>query len=101
MGMAVCLDLETTAWTAQLDLLWPQVVAFAAGLDEDAESGTDHADALVGAQEAWRAHRDAECAWAWQRWSQGTIRVLVGGGCKRDMTAARVRDMRDWLRGGQ
>lgn len=102
IGMSECLVAETQAWDAQLNALWPEVTAMAKALDaEERGGGTPNQDALLAAQRAWIAFRDAECSWAWQRWSQGTIRTLIAGSCQRDLTASRVTDFRGWLQRGQ
>jgi len=101
IAMAECLHAETQAWDDRLNALWPQVLAQARARDAaDRGGGGAHEDALRAAQRAWIGFRDAECAWEYQRWSAGTLRVLFAGSCRLEMTAARVIDFRGWLAEG-
>lgn len=95
-----CLAAETRVWDGMLNTLWPEVMTLARSQDAGRGDGTTaSADSLRAAQRAWIGFRDAECGWAWQRWSEGTIRVIVAGDCQMRRTAERVLDFRDWLAG--
>lgn len=97
--LASCLARETDAWDAHLNSEWSNVRAEAAARDA-ADAGADGANvkALLAAQRAWLAYRDAECDNTYQRYIGGTIRSLTAGACLADMTAERVIDFRDWQR---
>ena len=101
LAIAECLAAETRVWDGMLNGLWPEVMALARSQDAGRGDGTTaSADSLRAAQRAWIGFRDAECGWAWQRWSEGTIRSIVAGDCQMRRTAERVLDFRDWLAGG-
>lgn len=101
LSITDCLAAETRVWDGLLNALWPEVVALARSQDAGRGNGTPASeDRLRAAQRAWIGFRDAECGWAWQRWSEGTIRSIVAGDCQMRRTAERVLDFRAWLAGG-
>jgi uncharacterized protein YecT (DUF1311 family) len=94
-GMAACTQAETQAWD---DLLNSEYVALrdrARAMDAG-ETNPDYAvraDALLTAQRAWIAFRDAECALAYSEFGGGSMRRLSASGCHLQMTAERTIDL--------
>ncbi|MDF2231134.1 DUF1311 domain-containing protein [Albimonas sp. CAU 1670] len=101
-GMSACLGAETEAWDAILNAMWPRVKAAAEqadAIESPQEMGLpSRAQALLDAQRAWIAFRDAECLHAYAMGGSGTIRTLYGASCQLEQTAGRVLDFRQWLR---
>ena len=104
MGMAECTMLEEEAWDRWLNVAYRALRADLAGRDaEAAESalgaGASREGALVAAQRAWIAFRDAECGLRWTLDQEGTIRSLSYSGCQLSFTAARALELRDMAGG--
>ena len=97
LAMANCALAEAGAWDLLLNRYWPDLRAQAREEDADDET-TARADALVAAQRAWIAWRDADCAFEYARWGRGSARHVAGHACLAARTAARVRKFRSWLR---
>lgn len=92
MGIGQCLLAETDAWDRILNGEWKQVRSV---FKDDATAS----DSLLGAQRAWIAWRDAECAFQYDRYGGGSMRSIAGTGCRMVLTARRafeLRDMREW-----
>ena len=105
LGMAECLSAETAAWDRILNADWKRARAAARAHEASGEAeaagatpGTEAA--LIAAQRAWIAFRDAECGLRYAMWIGGTFRVIAAGTCLRDMTAERVLDIREYLEEG-
>lgn len=88
IGITACTLAETGAWD---DLLNREY-----GATRDAFAGVEGlTDQLLAAQRAWIAYRDAECALAYARWQDGSMRGIVGANCVMVMTARRTVELRD------
>lgn len=95
-GMVSCVAAETAIWDEFLNLSYRDLRANMRELDADALGGDiSRADALRDAQRAWIAFRDAECAFNWAIFQDGTMRSLVSSGCFLDMTARRTFELRN------
>lgn len=81
-----CLSREHEAWDALLNRYWKQL--------RDSAKADGTWDSLLAAQRAWLAFRDAECAYRYEVFADGTIRTVIGASCMRDLTAQRVIDFR-------
>ncbi|MCA8881185.1 MAG: DUF1311 domain-containing protein [Rhodobacteraceae bacterium] len=108
LSLSRCQLDEIAAWDSLLNEFWPEVLALARQLDETYKMdgitySEDGASVKIAreAQRAWIAFRDADCAWTYQRWLDGSIRVLMAGECQLDRTANRVLDFRDWVIRGE
>lgn len=88
-GTAQCLAAETAVWD---DLLNTEYKALRAQM---LAQGEGLGDSLLDAQRAWIAFRDADCAFDYARWGDGSIRQIVGANCLMQMTAARAIALRD------
>lgn len=86
MGMVDCLARETAWWDQLLNANYGTLRS-----DMEGEAFT----ALRDAQRAWIAFRDAECAFRYTFWREGTIRSLFYGSCRLDLTARRAIDLED------
>ena len=82
IGIAECLMREQRAWDELLNLWWAPMKARAQA------NGTW--DALLAAQRQWIKDRDAECARRYDAADGGSIRVIWGAACQRDLTAAKA-----------
>lgn len=92
IGIVACISSETTAWDGLLNAEYRATRARMRDL------GGGRAEALLDAQRAWIAFRDAECTLSYIRWQEGTIRSIVAANCQMVMTARRtiaLRDMRE------
>ncbi len=88
LDIVACMGRETAAWDALLNRWYKELKA---PLDEPS------AEALRDAQRAWIAFRDADCAFAYTRWGDGSMRNVAGAYCQRDRTAGRAIELRDHL----
>ena len=91
-AIAACIAAETAAWDAILNDEYRATRAILAGGSDQA---IDTEAALLAAQRAWIAYRDAECDLAYARWHDGTIRSIVGANCHLVFTATRAIELRD------
>ncbi|MEC9433724.1 MAG: lysozyme inhibitor LprI family protein [Pseudomonadota bacterium] len=98
-GMAACALAERDAWDALLNSWWKPLRARALKLDEAAgdDAAPAAAPALLEAQRAWLAFRDAECAYDDALGGGGTIRRIHAAGCLMRLTAERALRFRERL----
>lgn len=82
VSLASCLEREHGAWDALLNAWWKPLRARAKG------NGTW--DALLASQRQWIKDRDAECQRAYDAAGGGSIRVIYGWECQRDLTAQKA-----------
>ncbi|MEM6825540.1 MAG: lysozyme inhibitor LprI family protein [Pseudomonadota bacterium] len=103
LGLTFCNATETAAWDILLNEEYRATRAWAEARDADERAYfpefANLADALLEAQRAWIAHRDAECGLAYAMWGSGSMRHIAGTGCVLEMTARRTLELRA-LRGG-
>jgi len=95
VGMTACFAMEADLWDAELNRIWPALRKAAKAQDAveaDVMGGAfaNFDDALLQAQRAWIAFRDAECALDYAQWGAGSMRSIAGAACRMDMTAERV-----------
>ena len=86
VGMAQCNQRETMWWDEQLNDLYATI---------SGSIGAQEFDELQKAQRAWIAFRDAECAFQYFYWREGTISRLFGSFCTLETTAERTLDLRE------
>lgn len=96
IGIVGCLQAETAAWDTILNREYKTTRA---QLDQFDSGQPPVSEALLAAQRAWIAYRDAECSLAFERNRTGTIRSVAAGACMLQMTAQRSLELRD-MRGG-
>ncbi|MCB8839108.1 lysozyme inhibitor LprI family protein [Aurantimonas sp. VKM B-3413] len=93
-GIDACLDRELQAWDAILNERYRTAMTAAKEVDErlQAESGAEPsvAAALLKAQRAWIAFRDAECDRRYEFFKEGTIRTNIFYACVNALTADRA-----------
>lgn len=90
LGIVACLDRETAWWDERLNAHYQ---------DLQTTLDADLASALQTAQRAWIGFRDADCAFAYAYWQEGSIRSVAFASCVRDATAARaiaLGEITDW-----
>ncbi len=95
-GIAGCIAAETAAWDDLLNEAYRATRDDLTAQDRaDGAPAVPRAPALLAAQRAWLAFRDAECDLSYARWQDGTIRSIVGANCRMVMTAERTVALRD------
>lgn len=98
IGIDTCLGRETAAWDTLLNKSYKIAVASAETMDKrlvsDGLYEPGAAAALVKAQRAWIAYRDAECDRRYELFKEGTIRTNIASGCLLDLTAQRAIEFR-------
>lgn len=97
VSMGACIAAETQAWDDLLNETYGIVRPELARRDAEYGYAISTADELRNAQRAWIAFRDAECGLLWAMYQEGTMRTLIGGSCRLDMTARRVFELRALL----
>ncbi|MGR3464365.1 lysozyme inhibitor LprI family protein [Limimaricola sp.] len=80
--IADCLMRETAAWDAWLNAWW-------APMRERAKANGTW-ERLLASQRRWITERDAECRRAYDSAGGGSIRVIYGAACHRDLTARKA-----------
>lgn len=99
VGMMTCLIREADAWEALLAQEYAGAITLMRADDEiGRDSPPPHLrreEALIAAQQAWLAWREAECGFAYAQWGSGSFRVIAAGDCRVQMTARRTLDLRD------
>lgn len=97
LGTNDCLSREAAAWDVLLNRDWPNLRAKMRQRDVDnsvAALGLTGADsALLAAQRAWLAFREAECAAQAAEWGAGTIGSTMHAACWLEMTARRAIEL--------
>ncbi len=88
IGSVQCISAETEIWDGKLNEEYKVTRAFFAGMDTS--DGGQRVDALLKAQRAWIAFRDAECAMEYSTWGAGSIRSIAGADCLMSLTAERA-----------
>ena len=98
LGMTSCLNAEAKVWDQFLNIEYKATRAHAKAMDADeAEYFPEfarRAEALLAAQRAWIAFRDAECDLAYAEWGSGSMRNIAWADCQMQMTAERAIDLR-------
>ncbi|MEO1139559.1 MAG: lysozyme inhibitor LprI family protein [Pseudomonadota bacterium] len=92
LGIVECVMAETQVWDSALNA---QYKATRAHVDAVDTGQPPVSNALLTAQRAWIAFRDAECALAFELRRGGTIRSVAAAVCQMRMTAARTIELRD------
>ncbi len=88
IGAVKCLSAETKIWDGKLNDEYKATQSFYAAMDHE-DSG-QRVEALLKAQRAWIAFRDAECAMEYAAWGAGSIRSIAGADCMMSITAERT-----------
>ncbi len=96
IGVVACVQAETAVWDRFLNREYKTTRA---QLDQADSGQPPVSEALLAAQRAWIAYRDAECSLAFERNRGGTIRSVAAASCLMRMTAQRSLELRD-MRGG-
>lgn len=95
LGIVGCIQAETSVWDALLNEEYRATRDAMRAADAAYGGAIDRTEALLKAQRAWIAFRDADCAAAYARWQDGSIRNVVASNCHMTMTAARAIALRD------
>jgi uncharacterized protein YecT (DUF1311 family) len=98
MGMTWCMSAEANVWDGYLNQEYQTARKWAKAADEiEAASFPNfavRAEALLKAQRAWIAFRDAECGLEYAQWGAGSMRNIAYADCLMRMTAERALDLR-------
>ncbi len=90
MAMNACAASDFHAADARLNATYNEVMTRVRGLD-------DARKLLVTSELAWVRFRDAECAFATNQVSGGSIRPMIQSSCETDLTKQRTRQLRAYL----
>lgn len=85
VGMVSCLQAETAQWDERLNAAYAALKADEEQTDQETDGAA--APALVKAQRAWLAWRDAACDYEAARWQGGSIGGPVASDCFMQLTA--------------
>lgn len=98
-AMNYCAGLEFEAADAELNAIWPSLIEQAEENDalgiDDGRPG--YREALVAAQRAWIAFRDANCTYDGYQAKGGSLEPLLVATCKTAMTEQRIGDLKNTL----
>ncbi len=94
--MNQCAARKANEADADLNLIYPQVVAHFEQLDRDSET-QEGVRRLRAAQRAWVAFRAAECALTGYEALGGTLEPLLVSGCQAELTKSRAAELRQML----
>ncbi len=101
MNLCARKDYEET--DADLNLQWRKSVALMKERDMSAGAPTDkrptYSAALLDAQRAWLRFRDAECRVQGYTMRGGSAEPLAINGCLKDVTKARIQQLKDLEQG--
>ena len=92
IGMIACTSRELRLWDDKLNLHYGDLRAVLRLKD-----ATNRREALLTAQRAWIAYRDAECAQSSLLFEGGTLARVVHVGCVNQMTAERAIQLENQL----
>jgi uncharacterized protein YecT (DUF1311 family) len=90
MTLNQCADQSFRRADAELNRLYRQIEGRLKG-------APDSAKALVSAQRAWIAFRDAECAFSASDVTGGSIYPMIYSGCVEGLTRKRIDDLKGYL----
>ena len=98
LGMSSCLNAEAKVWDGFLNQEYRRTRDYMQAADKDeAEYFPEfakRAEALLEAQRAWIAFRDAECMLRHAEWGSGSMRHIAWADCVLQLTAERAIDLR-------
>ncbi len=98
LGMSSCLAAEGDVWDRHLNTEYKALRDYMTAADKDESEYfpefANRVEALLAAQRAWIAFRDAECALAYAEWGSGSMRHIAGTDCRMQMTAERTIELR-------
>ena len=96
--MNMCAGLDFQRADAELNRLWPGLIASAREADRELDRQYDqrpgYEETLRRAQRAWVAFRDEHCAWqGYQDARGGSMETMVYQGCRATLTRDRIRQL--------
>ncbi len=100
-AMNWCAHQAYQAADARLNEQWDSTAAAMKAMDQETdglfENGPGYFEALLRAQRAWIAFRDANCTSAGYYARGGTLEPLLVSICKTDMTERRTEELRNLM----
>ena len=98
MEMNACAGEDFTRADAELNRLWPGLIAGARERDRELDRQYDqrpgHEATLREAQRAWLAFRDAHCTWqGYEEARGGSMESMVYNGCRATLTRERISQL--------
>lgn len=98
MDMNACEAIAFERADAELNALWPQLIAGAREADReinrDYDEGPTSEDVLRQAQRAWVAFRDAHCTYQGHEARGGSMEPMIYHGCRAQLTRERIAQLR-------
>lgn len=91
--MTACAQADFARADAALNAQWK--VTMAAMKRRDREDQLGYADALLAAQRAWLAYRDAQCVIEGYEMRDGSAQPMLVAGCKATLTRQRTKQLKD------
>jgi len=98
MEMNACAGQDFEAVDAELNRIWPGLIAHAREMDREIDRRYDqrpgYEEVLRDAQRAWVTFRDAECTWsAYGEARGGSMESMSYNACRADLTRQRIRQL--------
>ena len=96
MDMTYCAGQDFVAADDELNAQYKRTRQAMKAWDADASPDLGGAEeALVKAQRAWIAYRDAQCAFHGYQAKGGTMEPMIVSGCKAELTLRRTQELKD------
>ena len=98
MDMNYCAGRDFELADAELNRLWPGLIASARQADRELDRQYDqrpsHEETLRRAQRSWIAFRDEHCTWqGYEEARGGSMETMVYQGCRASLTRERIRQL--------
>lgn len=104
MEMNSCAGQDFARADAELNRIWPGLIANAREADRELDRSYDTRPGseatLREAQRAWIAFRDAHCTWQAYEARGGSMESMLYGACRADLTRERIRQLTEPGLGG-
>jgi uncharacterized protein YecT (DUF1311 family) len=95
--MNMCAGFDFQRADAELNRLWPGLIAGAREADRELDRSYDerpgYEDTLRRAQRAWIAFRDEHCTWQGYEARGGSMETMLYQGCRAALTRERIRQL--------
>jgi uncharacterized protein YecT (DUF1311 family) len=93
----MCAGLDFQRADAELNRLWPQLIADARqqdrSLDRRYDRGPSYEATLRQAQRSWVAFRDQHCTWQGYEARGGSMETMLYQGCRATLTRERIHQL--------
>ena len=89
VGITSCIAAELSAWEILLAEVHTKLEVAAREYDQHMPEGVSVQAALAASKTAWDAFRFAQCDYEYTEYADGTMRSIVGAGCRLNLTVQR------------